>query len=227
MAEITRFNAWRIFPHGIVSCGRNVLFLVTSCIYSPTTPGICYPGNSSHPMPRCRSAGKGAKAYFEVRERASPCPVWSSPHTTSFILPDTPANPWGPNSHVQDYPWSHGIPHGIHLRLSNPPRATRSRIHVPPTAMLYAPSPIRLHHSGCPILEQTAFWESQRIVGEIFQGTSGCPLAVPVPQSTHLTHNPFPQHTSTYAKTHTLITLPIYPHHPLGVFRCLYCSVEQ
>ncbi len=68
----------------------------------------------------------------------------------------TPANPWGPNSHVQDYPWSPGIPHGIYLRLSNPPRATRPRIQVPPTAMLYAPSPIRLHHSGCPILEQIA-----------------------------------------------------------------------
>ncbi len=27
---------------------------------------------------------------------------------------------------------------------------------VPPTAMLYAPSPIRLRHSGSPILEQTA-----------------------------------------------------------------------
>ncbi len=41
---------------------------------------------------------------------------------------------------------------GNHLRLSNPPRATRPRIQVPPTAMLYAPSPIRLHHSGSPIL---------------------------------------------------------------------------
>ncbi len=28
--------------------------------------------------------------------------------------------------------------------------------HVPPTEMLYAPSKVRLHHSGCPILEETA-----------------------------------------------------------------------
>ncbi len=68
----------------------------------------------------------------------------------------TVANPWGPNSHVQDYPWSPGIHHGVHVRLYNPARATRPRIQVPPTAMLYAPSPIRLHYSGYPILEHTA-----------------------------------------------------------------------
>ncbi len=117
---------------------------------------MCYSSNPSHPMPRSRGTGKGAKACFEVRERASPCPVWSSPQTTSSILVHTPANPWGPNSHVQDYPWSPGIPHGVHLRLSNPPRATRPRLQVPPTAMLDAPSPIRLHHSDWPILEQIA-----------------------------------------------------------------------
>ncbi len=110
------------------------------------------------------------------------------PHTTSFSLPDSPANPWGAYCHVQDYPWSPGIPHGNHIRLSNPPRATRPCFQVPPTAMLYAPSPIRLHHSGSSILEQTAGWGSQCIVGEIFQGTPGCPLAVPVPRSTHLIH---------------------------------------
>ncbi len=43
--------------------------------------------------------------------------------------------------------------------------------------MLYPPSPIGFHHSGCPIyrdvvpvceiLEQTADWDSQRILGEI------------------------------------------------------------
>ncbi len=133
-------------------------------------------------------ARKGVKACFEVRERASQWPVWSSPQTTSSILPHTPAKQWGPYRHVQDYPWSPGIPHGNHLRLSKPPRATRPRIQVPLTAMLYAPSPIRLHHSGSPILEQTAGWESQRIVGEIFQGTPGYPLEVPVPRSTYLTH---------------------------------------
>ncbi len=139
-------------------------------------------------MPQHRGTGKGAKACYEVRERASPCPIWSSPQTTSSILPHTPTNPWGPNSHVQDYPWSPGIPHCVHLRLFNPPRVTWPRIQAPLRAMLYAPSPIRLHRSGCPILEQIAGWDSQRVLGEIFQGTPGCPLAVPVPRSTHLTH---------------------------------------
>ncbi len=122
----------------------------------PTTPGICYSSNPSHPMPRHRGTRKGAKACSEVPERVSPCPSNSSPQTTSSILPHTPASPWGPNGHVQDYPWSPGLPHGVRLRLSNPPRATQPRNQVPPTATLYAPSPIRLHHSGCPILEQTA-----------------------------------------------------------------------
>ncbi len=139
-------------------------------------------------MPRRRGTGKGAEAGPEVRERASPCPVWSSPQTASFILPHAPANPWAPNSHVQDYPWSPGIPHGVRLRLSNPSRATQPHIQIPPIAMLFAPSPIGLHHSGCPILEQITGWDSQRILDEIFQGTPGCPLAVTAPRSAHLTH---------------------------------------
>ncbi len=40
-------------------------------------------------------------------------------------------------------------------------------------------------------------------------------------------HNPFPQHTSTHAKTHTLMTLPICPHRPLVVYSNPYCSVDQ
>ncbi len=43
-------------------------------------------------------------------------------------------------------------------------------------------------NSGCPILEQTNGCDIQRILGEIFQDTPGCPLAVPDPRSTHLTH---------------------------------------
>ncbi len=131
---------------------------------------------------------KRAEARSEVRERASACPVWSSSQTASSILPHRPTNPWRPSNHVQDYPWSHGIPHGVRLRTSNPHRATRPHLQVPPTAMLYAPSPIRLHASGCPILEQTTGWYSQRILGEILQDTPRCSLAVLVPRSTHLTH---------------------------------------
>ncbi len=145
-----------IKPVGCYFTWNDPLRPLLPVFFSPCTKHLCDPGNPSHPMPRRRSAGKGAKACFEVRDRASPCPVRISPHTTSFILPDSPANPWGLYSYVQDYPWSPGIPHGNHLRLSNPLRATRLRIQVPPTAMLYAPSPIRLHHSGSPILEQTA-----------------------------------------------------------------------
>ncbi len=74
--------------------------------------------------------------------------------TTSCILPHTPANPWIPNNLVQDYPWSLGIPHCVHLRTSNPQRATRPRQPLPSTAMLYAPSPTRFHRSDCSVLEQ-------------------------------------------------------------------------
>ncbi len=113
-----------------------------------------------------------------------------------------------------------GIPHGVHLRTSNPQTATRPRLQVPPTAMLYAPSPIRLHDLGCPILEQTTGWDSQHIVFDIFQDTPGCPLAVPVPRSTHLTRllsQPIPSaHINPRKKAHTQMTLPIYPHHPPG-----------
>ncbi len=129
-----------------------------------------------------------------------------------------PVNPWRPYSHVQDYPWSPGIPHGVHLRTSNPKRATRPRPQVPPTAMLYAPSPIHLHNSGFPILEQTADWDSQRILGGIFKDTPGYPLAAPVPRSTHLTQllsQPIPSaHIGPRKKTHTQMTLPIYSHYP-------------
>ncbi len=54
--------------------------------------------------------------------------------------------------------------------------------------MLCTSSPIRFHNSGCPILEQITFWDGQRLLGEIFQDTPGCPQAVPVPRNTHQTH---------------------------------------
>ncbi len=123
-----------------------------------------------------------SEAMFECEQ------CWSSPQTGSSILPHKPAIPWRPNSHVQDYPWSPGIPHGVQLHTSNPQRSTQPRLQVPPTAMMYAPSPIRLHDSGCPILEQIAGWDILRILGEIFRDTPGCPLAVLVPRSTHLAH---------------------------------------
>ncbi len=107
-------------------------------------------------MPRRRGTGKGAKVRYEVRERASVCPIRSSSQIASHILSQTMVNPRRLNSHVQDYPWSPGIPHGIHFRTSNSQRATRPRLQVSPTAMLYAPLSIRLHNLGCPTLEQTA-----------------------------------------------------------------------
>ncbi len=42
--------------------------------------------------------------------------------------------------------------------------------------MLYPPSAIGFHHSGCPILEQTADLDSQIILVEIPQYTPGRPL---------------------------------------------------
>ncbi len=123
-------------------------------------------------MPRRRGTGKDAEARLEVREWASACPEWSRPQTAMSILPHTPANPLRPKSHAPDYP----------------PRATRPRIQGPPTAMLYAPSPIFPRNSGCPILEQITDWDSQRLLGEILQDTPGYPLVVPVPRSTHWIH---------------------------------------
>ncbi len=113
----------------------------------------------------------------------------------------TPVNPCRSNIIVQDYPWSCGIPNGVRLPTPNSQRAKRPRLQVPPTEMLYVPSVIFLHHSGCPILEQTADRDSQRIRGEIFQNTPGCPLTVPVPRTTHLptsSHNPFLSTFSLY-----------------------------
>ncbi len=98
------------------------------------------------------------------------------------ILPHTLANPWRPNSHVHDYPWFLRIPHEVHLRTFNPQRATWPRLQVPPTTMMYVQSPIRLFpfrlsHFG------TNCQLSQLTHGGIFQGTHGCPMAVPVPRS--------------------------------------------
>ncbi len=45
------------------------------------------------------------------------------------------------------------------------------------------PSPIRLRHSGCPILERTGGEDSQRALGEIFKT-----LTIPVPRNTQLIH---------------------------------------
>ncbi len=111
----------------------------------------------------------------------------------------TLANPWRPNSHVQDYPWSLGISHGVHLRTSNPQMATPPRLQLPPTVMLYAPSPIRPHNSSCHILEQNTVPDSQRLLGEIFQNSPGCPLVAPVPRSTP--NNP-PSLTTQSLSTH-------------------------
>ncbi len=67
-------------------------------------PHLEYAIQASHPMPRRKGTGKCAEACSEVRERASACPVRSSPQTASSIIPHTPANSWRPNSHMQDYP---------------------------------------------------------------------------------------------------------------------------
>ncbi len=102
-----------------------------------------------------------------------------------------------------------------------------TRLHVPPTSMLYTPSPIRLHSSDCPILEQITGWDSQRLLGEIFQGTPGCPLAVPVPRSTHLTHllsKPVPL---AYIDPRKKLTPKwLFPPPHLVVYNSIYCFVD-
>ncbi len=54
---------------------------------------------------------------------------------------------------------------------------------------------LTLNHSfGCNVvchpsqMRLKCGWDSQRILGEIFQGTHGCPLAVPVSWSNHQAH---------------------------------------
>ncbi len=111
---------------------------------------VKYAIQATHPIPPCRGIGKGG----EARGRASACSIWSSAPTASTILPCTLANPWRHNIPVHDYPWSLGIPHGARLYTSNPQRATRPHLQVPQAEMLYVLSPIRLHHSGCPILKK-------------------------------------------------------------------------
>ncbi len=132
------------------------------------------------------------------------------------------------NTHVQDYPWSPGIPHGVHLRTFNPQRASQPRQQVPLTAMLCVLSPNPLHNSVCPILERTAGWNSQRIIGEIFQDTPGCPLEIPLPRSTplfHLLSQTIPSaHINPRRRAHTQLTLPIYPHHPTWSFIVVFTA---
>ncbi len=203
------WSALPIKPVRMLFCLKRSLAALTLNIFLPPVQNfypavslICYSCNPSHPIPRSRGIGKGENVCSEVREGVSALSVWSSSQTASSILPYTLANPWRPNCHVQDYPWSPGIPRGVHLRIANPQRATRPRLKFSPTEMLYPVSPIRLHNSGCPILEQTAGWNSPRTLGEIFQDTSGCPLAVPVPRSTHWSTHPPPLQPESVNRLH-------------------------
>ncbi len=163
--------------------------------------------------------------------RAPACPVWSSPPTASTILPYTPAIPWRSNIHVQGCPWSSGIPHAVHFHTFCPQRATRPRLQVSTTEMIYVPSPIGLHHSGCTILEQPASSTSQRILGEILQDTPGCPLAVPVPRGTHLTNLRPQSIPSAHIDPRKTITAKWpFPHKPIthmAVFSSLCCFANQ
>ncbi len=125
-------------------------------------------------------------------------PLWTSI--------STPANLWGPFSHVQDYPWSPGIPHGNHLCLSNPPRATRPRIQVPPTAMLHEPSPIRLHRPGSPFWNKLPAAIVNASSVKSFKALLNTRWQFPVPRGTHLTHllpQPIPSaHIDSHKNSH-------------------------
>ncbi len=102
--------------------------------------------------------------------------------------------------------------------ISNVSHPYLEKFHVSKKFMVYAPSPIRLHNLGCLILEQTTGWDNQRVLGKIFQGTPGCPLAAPVPRSNHQTHllsHPISSaHIDPRKTIHTQMNLPIYPATP-------------
>ncbi len=89
----------------------------------PGTPWICYSGISSHPIPWSRDIAKSAEARSEVPEMVPTCPARSSSPTASFILFYRSVDLWWPHIHVQDYQWSSGIPHGVHLHPADPHRA--------------------------------------------------------------------------------------------------------
>ncbi len=78
----------------------------------PATSWICYSNTPSYPIDRIYPAKqrhwkKSVEACSEVRQRVS------------TILSYTLANPWRFNIHVQDQPWSSGIPHGVHVHTPN------------------------------------------------------------------------------------------------------------
>ncbi len=178
----------------------------------------------SHPKPKpsITAIHQKSRQYFQhsLNERASARRVWSSCQTASSILPHTPANPWRPNIHVQDCPWSSGIPHDVHLRKSNQLRATRPRLQVPPTEVLYTPSPIC--HSGCPILEEIVNTSSVKSFKTLMDA-HWQPLfpEVPIPQPILSAHidprkNSHPNDTSH---------IPLPPHP--DIYSSLYCFVEK
>ncbi len=141
-----------------------------------------------------------------------------------------PSNSFVYSLYVQGYPWAPGIPHGVNLRTSNPQSATRPRLQVPPTAMLYAPSPIRLHNPGCPNLEQIAGWRVNATSVKSFKiilDAHWQSLFSEEPILPTSSDNPFPQHTSTHGKK----THPNHPSHMpppphLVVYNSLCCFVD-
>ncbi len=95
----------------------------------PAISWICHSSSQYHPIPQRRDTGSVWSSWksFDMFRLKQP--------SSSVIY--SPSHTWRPNSHVQVYPLSPGIPHDFHLRPSNPQRATRPRLQVPPIEMLY------------------------------------------------------------------------------------------
>ncbi len=87
---------------------------------------ICDPRISSHHVARHRAITKGADDMREARERLSACPIQISTSTALSILPSPSADPWMSYS---------GIHHEANRHPSDLPRATESRLQIPPATI--------------------------------------------------------------------------------------------
>ncbi len=87
---------------------------------------ICDPRISSHHVARRRAVRKGKDDMCEAREQLSACPIQISTSTALSVLPSPSADPWMSYS---------GIPHEANRHPSDFPRATESRLQIPPATI--------------------------------------------------------------------------------------------
>ncbi len=96
-------------------------------IFSPCTkclPGCALNMLSKHPLPSY-PLRRGIEKISELWKAFGKGLVASCSPTASLIPPYPSADPLMCNIHVQDFPWSSEIPHGVNPQPSNPSGATR------------------------------------------------------------------------------------------------------